>query len=222
VLEPPGPFSLGTRDAPVPLTVANGLPITMTVRVELTSTAGLRVAPIPVQRVPPLGRTQVRVSAEVLRAGQFTVEAAVRTPDGGALGKPTRLQVRSTVYGTVTIWLTAIAGGLLVLLAARRIVRRIRGDRSGRDGRARSGGPGTGAGPVRPPVTGDPPGAGSPSAATAPPVVDAPATGGPGGPRSAVRPGERPTGTSTAPARFPTGLRRGSRRGMTAPDGDLP
>jgi hypothetical protein len=131
VLQPPGPFSLGTRDAPVPLTVANGLPITMTVRVELTSTAGLRVAPIPVQRVPPLGRVQVRVSTEVLRAGQFTVEAAVRTPDGGSLGEPTRLQVRSTVYGTVTIWLTAVAGALLVLLAARRIWRRIRGDRKG-------------------------------------------------------------------------------------------
>jgi hypothetical protein len=134
VLQPPGPFSLGTRDAPVPLTVANGLPITMTVRVELTSTAGLRVAPIPVQRVPPLGRVQVRVSAEVLRSGQFTVEAAVRTPDGGDLGEPTRLQVRSTVYGTVTVWLTAVAGGLLVLLAARRIWRRIRGDRRGRGG----------------------------------------------------------------------------------------
>jgi hypothetical protein len=150
VLEPPGPFSLGTRDAPVPLTVANGLPITMTVKVELSGTAGLRVTPIPVQRVPPLGRVQVRASAEVLRAGLFTVEASVRTPDGGALGEPTRLQVRSTVYGTVTIWLTVGAGALLVLLSARRIWRRIRGDRKG-------GGSGPDGGPPAPPSDGPPP-----------------------------------------------------------------
>ena len=35
---------------------------------------------------------------------------------------------RSTAYGTITGWLTAIAGGILVLLAARRIWRRVRGE----------------------------------------------------------------------------------------------
>lgn len=129
VLEPPGPYSLGTSDAPLLLTVANGLPVTMKVQVGLSSTAGLTVAPIPDQRVPPLGRIQVRVSAHVTRAGQFSVDAVVRTPDGGALGPPSRLYVRSTAYGTITVWLTGIAGVLLVVLAARRIMRRIRGDR---------------------------------------------------------------------------------------------
>ncbi|MCW0214120.1 MAG: DUF6049 family protein [Pseudonocardia sp.] len=133
VLEPPGPYSLGTRDAPILLTVANGLPVTMTVQVELASVGGgLRVSTVPVQRVPPLGRVQVRVDAEVTRSGTFAVEAAVRTPDGGALGTPTRLQVRSTVYGIVTVWLTVVAGVALVVLAGFRIVRRIRsGDGAG-------------------------------------------------------------------------------------------
>ncbi|NMI02045.1 DUF6049 family protein, partial [Pseudonocardia acidicola] len=128
VLEPPSPYSLGTTDAPLLLTLANGLPVTMRVRVELASTAGLRVAPIPEQRVPPLGRIQVRVSAQVTRSGQFTVDATVRTRDGGPLGPPSRLQVRSTAYGTITVWLTATAGALLVVLAARRILRRARGE----------------------------------------------------------------------------------------------
>ncbi|MFR9805845.1 DUF6049 family protein [Pseudonocardia sp. RS010] len=227
VLEPPGPFSLGTRDAPVPLTVANGLPITMTVRVELAGTAGLRVAPIPVQRVPPLGRVQVRVSTEVLRAGQFTVEASVRTPDGGALGEPTRIQVRSTVYGTVTIWLTAVAGVLLVLLAARRIVRRIRGDRSGPDGGTGAGGSGPGppAGPVRSPVPARPPGVAPVDRAAAGPSdvpVRGPAEGAPPAVRPWERARERSGGTSAGPAEFPPPGRRASRRGVTAPDGDLP
>ncbi len=95
---------------------------------EILPSAGLRVAPIEPQEVPPLGRRQVRVSAEVTRSGQFSVQAAVRTPDGELLGQPSRLRVRSTAYGTITVWLTASAGILLVVLAGRRIVRRIRGE----------------------------------------------------------------------------------------------
>jgi hypothetical protein len=128
VLEPPNPYSLGTSDAPLPLTIANALPVTVRVRIEIAGTSGLRVAPIEVQQIPPLGRRQVSVNAQVTRAGQFTVEAAVRTPGGGVLGPPSRLRVRSTAYGTITGWLTAIAGGLLVVLAGRRIWRRVRGE----------------------------------------------------------------------------------------------
>lgn len=126
VLEPPSPFSLATSDSPLLLTVANGLPVTMRVRVELASTSGLRVAPIPPVDVPPLGRRQIQASAEVLRSGVFTVDAAVLTQDGGRLGPPSRLQVRSTAYGTITLWLTGTAGVLLVVLAARRVLRRVR------------------------------------------------------------------------------------------------
>ena len=128
VLEPPNPYALGSSDAPLPITVANALPVTVRVRVELASTSGLRVNAIDVQQIPPLGRRQVSVNAQVTRAGQFTVDAAVRTPSGGLLGPPSHLKVRSTAYGTITAWLTAIAGGLLVLLAGRRVWRRVRGE----------------------------------------------------------------------------------------------
>jgi Family of unknown function (DUF6049) len=126
VLEPPNPYALGSSDAPLPITVANALPITVRVQVQLKSTSGLRVNSIDVQQIPPLGRRQVSVNAQVTRAGQFTVDAVVSTPSGGVLGPPSHLKVRSTAYGTITGWLTAIAGGLLVLLAARRIWRRVR------------------------------------------------------------------------------------------------
>jgi hypothetical protein len=74
----------------------------------------------------------VQVDAQVIRSGQFVVEAMVRSPAGRALGPPSRLQVRSTAYGTITVWLTGCAGVLLVVLAARRVVRRIRGEPSRR------------------------------------------------------------------------------------------
>jgi hypothetical protein len=133
VVAPPSAYSLGTEEAPLPVTVANGLPVTMEVRLVIASTSGLRVAPIPAQRIPPLGRRQVQVNVQVVRAGQFTVEASVRTPNGGTLGPPSRLQVRSTAYGTITVWLTGSAGVLLIVLAAHRVVRRIRGEASPRD-----------------------------------------------------------------------------------------
>jgi Family of unknown function (DUF6049) len=145
VLEPPSPYSLGTSDAPLPLTVANGLPLTVQVRVQIASTPGLRVAPVAPVEIPPLGRRQVSVNAQVTRSGQFTVDASVLTPDGGVLGPASRLKVRSTVYGTITVWLTVGAGVLLVVLAVRRVVRRIRGE------------PGRSPSPVPPPETGDGP-----------------------------------------------------------------
>jgi hypothetical protein len=128
VLEPPSPYSLGTSDAPILITVANGLPVTVRVNVEILPSAGLRVAPMEPQTVPPLGRRQVRVSAELTRSGQFIVQATVRSPEGELLGPPSRLRVRSTAYGTITVWLTASAGVLLVVLAVRRVLRRVRGE----------------------------------------------------------------------------------------------
>ena len=126
VVEPPAPYALASEKAPLALTLANGLPVAMNVRVELSGTAGLRTAPIPVQRVPALGRLQLRVNTEVSRSGQFTVYATVSTPGGSQLGQPSRLLVNSSAYGTITLWLTGTAGVLLVLLAGRRIIRRIR------------------------------------------------------------------------------------------------
>jgi hypothetical protein len=143
VLTPPSPYSLGTSDAPLLLGIANGLPVTMEVRLSISSTTGLRVAPIPPQRIPPLGRRQVQVSAEVVRSGQFSVEATVHSPAGRALGPPSRLQVRSTAYGTITVWLTGSAAVLLVVLAAHRVVRRVRGESSPRDRTGPSVGPPT-------------------------------------------------------------------------------
>jgi hypothetical protein len=128
VVEPPIPFSLGTSDAPLPLTVVNGLPVPVRVRVEVSPTSGLQVAPIAEQRIPPLGRRQLSVNAKATRSGQFTVDARVLTPGGGQLGEPSRLKVVSTAYGTITVWLTATAGALLVALVARRVIRRRRGD----------------------------------------------------------------------------------------------
>jgi hypothetical protein len=211
VLAPPTPYSLGTRDAPLLLTVANGLPVTVEVRLSISSTTGLRVAPIPTQRVPPLGRRQVQVQAQVIRSGQFVVEAVVRSPAGRTLGPPSRLQVRSTAYGTITVWLTACASVLLVVLAARRVVRRIRGESSRRDRVGPAAGPSQdapqdGSADVAPESGPDPPttplerGEADPE----PPTRPVPARPGPAPPsRPAPAPPDPEPPTRPVPARRP-------------------
>jgi hypothetical protein len=101
----------------------------------------------------------------------------VRTPNGQLLGPPSRLRVRSTAYGTITVWLTASAGALLVVLAVRRVLRRVRGEPA----RTAQVGPATGPLPGSPdqavplspqhPSPG-PPGHGTPAAKTGDPFPD--------------------------------------------------
>jgi hypothetical protein len=131
VVEPPTPYALGDKEAPLPLTLSNGLPVAMRVRVLLSYTPGLQITsitPDPSHNpIPPLGRLQLRASTQLTRSGQFTVEARLAALNGAPLGPSSRLVLRSTVYGTITLWLTGTAGLLLVILAVRRIVRRLRG-----------------------------------------------------------------------------------------------
>lgn len=134
VLEPPTPYSLGDEEAPLPITLANGLPVEMRVRVVLSDTPGLRTDKISEVRIPPMGRLQLRVNAQLTRSGQFSVEARLTTLNGVPLGVPSRLLLRSTAYGTITLWLTGTAGLLLVILAVRRIARRLRGNGPRRHG----------------------------------------------------------------------------------------
>jgi hypothetical protein len=185
VLEPPSPYALGDKGAPLPITLANGLPVAMRVRVALSNTPGLRTESIPEQRIPPMGRLQLRVNTQLTRSGQFSVEARLTTLAGSPLGLPSRLQLRSTAYGTITLWLTGTAGLLLVILAVRRITRRLRGAPVGRRAEASPRPPVDPARPL-PPADGRPV---RPGPSRASPVT------------TATRPGSRsvPAGTPSAP-----------------------
>lgn len=132
-IEPPaGPYLLAASNAPLLLTLNNPLPVQIDVRITLSEVSGLRTGPIDVVGVPAASRRQVRIPTEVIRAGQFSVEAQLSTPGGtplGPRGTASRIQLRSTAYGTVTLALTGGAAVLLVLLAAFRITRRVRAAR---------------------------------------------------------------------------------------------
>jgi hypothetical protein len=120
-----GTYSLASGDAPLVLTVQNDLPFAVDVRLvlEARGKVGLTTEDIGVQTLEPLSRTTLQVPAHVQQSGGFAVTARLTTPDGGPLGDPVQMQVKSTAYGTLTLAITIGAAALLALLFLRRGVR---------------------------------------------------------------------------------------------------
>jgi len=133
ILPPGGPYLLAASNSPLLLNLDNPLPVQINVQITLSTVVGLRTGRVDVISLPAGSRRQVRVPAEVTRAGQFSVEAQLATPGGtklGPRGAASRIQLRSTAYGTVTLVLTGGAAVALVLLAGLRITRRVRAARA--------------------------------------------------------------------------------------------
>jgi hypothetical protein len=126
VLAPNLPVSLASNESRLPVTVHNGLPVAVQVRIVLRNSPGLRTDKTVDRVVPPGGNRNAEISAQVLRPGRFTVDVALTTPGGTQLGNPARIQLSSTAYGTVTLVIAGTAFGLLLLLSGRRIYRRVR------------------------------------------------------------------------------------------------
>jgi hypothetical protein len=119
-----GTYSLASGDAPLVLTVRNDLPFAVRVllRVQPRGNAALTVGDIGAQVLTPGQRTTLQVPAEVSQSGRFGVVATLTTPDGGPLGDPVELQVKSTAYGSISLITTIGAAALLGLLFLRRLV----------------------------------------------------------------------------------------------------
>jgi uncharacterized protein DUF6049 len=132
VRDPGRPITLASGDSPVPVNVRNNLPVAIVVRVRLAATSGLRPEKFTDIRIPPQNSRSPYIPSQVIRAGRFTVDASLTTPGGTKLGSTARLELTSTSYGFVTVAITAVAGGILLLLVVIRLVRRVRGAQAGK------------------------------------------------------------------------------------------
>jgi hypothetical protein len=119
-----GTYSLASSEAPLVLTVTNDLPIAVQVRLEVSARGGrgLSIEDIGVQTLAPGQRTTLQVPTEVRQSGGFAVTAQLTTPEGQPLGDRIQMQVKSTVYGSISLLITIGAAGLLGLLFLRRLV----------------------------------------------------------------------------------------------------
>ncbi|WP_410662771.1 DUF6049 family protein [Amycolatopsis sp. lyj-84] len=133
VERPKQTIALASGASPLPAYVTNGLPVGVNVRIVLKNNLGLRsTAAVPERTVPANGAINQLLPVEALRAGRFSVDVSLTTPDGTKLGTDARFELTSTEYGAITIIITVTAAGALLLLSSRRIYRRIKDSRADR------------------------------------------------------------------------------------------
>lgn len=126
IVNPGGSYTLATERSPLPLALRNDLPVPIRVRLVIDAPPGMTVTD-PGEIVLPPGFLPLKVPIEVHFTQRVAVDVALRTADGLTLGEPVRLSVHSNAYGKVLFYLTLSAGGVLVLLAGRRLWHRFRG-----------------------------------------------------------------------------------------------
>ncbi|PRW63468.1 DUF6049 family protein [Actinopolyspora mortivallis] len=119
-------ITLTSSNSKIPVTVRNDLPVNVRFRLHVDTPPGVRVDDLGVLRVPANGSRPFLPETTVERSGKFTVDVTLRTEGGTKLGQTRRMRVDSNAYGTVPVILTVTGAALLVLLSARRIVRRFR------------------------------------------------------------------------------------------------
>lgn len=148
-----GQITLTSSQGKILVTVQNDLPVNVRFKLHVDSPPGVQVDDLGVLKVPANGSRLFLPETTVERSGKFTVDVTLRTEGGAQLGQTRRLRVDSNAYGTVPLILTITAAALLVLLSARRIVRRIRSRGNGSNGSNEGSG-------TAPDGTGSSPGAG--------------------------------------------------------------
>jgi hypothetical protein len=126
---PSQPVSLASGSSPLPVTLSNGLPVAITVRIKLDNTAGLRHDRIPDTPLAANSRVSRLIPTEALRSGQFNVDVSLTTPGGTSLGAPARLEATSSEFGVVTVVITATGACALVLLSGLRFYRIVKSRR---------------------------------------------------------------------------------------------
>jgi Family of unknown function (DUF6049) len=128
-----GSYSLASSSAPLLVTVANALPVPVTVRLAITTVggvAGFRTDDGGAQVIPANSRRTIKVQAHVSRSGHFKVQAQLLMPAGGTFGAALALSIYSSALGTIGVVITVVAGTVLLLALIYRFVRRWRHHRN--------------------------------------------------------------------------------------------
>ena len=126
----PGLITLTSRRQKIPITVVNNLPDPVTIQIRLTAmnAARLTVAPqLPFTVAGNQSRHEVLIEVEATTGGRFDVAAQLWTPDANPrpFGAPVPFVLNSTAYGAVALVIAATAAGLVFLVSAIRVIRRI-------------------------------------------------------------------------------------------------
>ncbi|MGC4960772.1 DUF6049 family protein [Gordonia sp. DT218] len=128
ILDPGGRYTLASERSPLLLVVRNELSLPIRVRMNVTAPKELDVGDIGVIEIPARGTRQIQLPTRAESSEAITVTIGMSTSSGVSLGSPIRLSVHANAYGKPLFWITIAAGAALVLLTARRLWHRFRGE----------------------------------------------------------------------------------------------
>jgi hypothetical protein len=124
-----GQVTLTSHHGTVPITIVNGLPEPVRLRLEFRAGGRATItSPGGVQTIPAQTATQIEVGVTLRTAGVFPVQIQLLTRDGTRYGNPVQLLVNSTAYGALTLGITGGAFAVLIVAVIIRVVRRARRD----------------------------------------------------------------------------------------------
>ncbi|MFM9379202.1 DUF6049 family protein [Gordonia sp. VNK21] len=128
ILDPGGRYTLASERSPLLLVVRNDLALPVRVRLNVTAPEALEVGDVGVVEIPPKGTRQLQLPTHASSSERATVRISLVTSTGVTLSEPIELSVYSNAYGKALFWITIAAGIVLVLLTARRLWHRFRGE----------------------------------------------------------------------------------------------
>ncbi|MCK0439010.1 DUF6049 family protein [Gordonia alkaliphila] len=128
LLDPGGRYTLASERSPLLLIVRNDLALPIRVQMDIEAPDALNVGDVGVQEIPPLGTRQIQIPTRASTSERATVEISMLTSTGVPLSEPISLSIYSNAYGKPLFWITIAAGVALVLLTARRLWHRFRGE----------------------------------------------------------------------------------------------
>ncbi|WOC12255.1 DUF6049 family protein [Gordonia sp. MP11Mi] len=128
LLDPSGRYTLASERSPLLLVVQNELALPIKVSLDITAPSELSVGDVGVVEIPAQGTRQLQLPTHASSSQSATVRIALVTTNDVPLSSPVDLSVYANAYGKALFWITIAAAVILVLLTARRLWHRFRGE----------------------------------------------------------------------------------------------
>ncbi|MGW0038056.1 DUF6049 family protein [Gordonia sp. NPDC003376] len=128
ILDPGGRYTLASERSPLLLVVRNDLSLPIRVRITTDTSSDLEIGDLGTIEIPARGTRQIQMPTRADSSEAITVTISMDTVTGVQLGSPITLSVHSNAYGKPLFIVTIIAAVVLILLTARRLWHRFRGE----------------------------------------------------------------------------------------------
>ncbi|EGD54539.1 DUF6049 family protein [Gordonia neofelifaecis] len=128
LLDPSGRYTLASERSPLLLVVRNTLALPIRVRLDIDAPSSLEVGDVGTVEIPAAGTRQLQIPTHATSSEPATVHISLVTSSDVPLSTPVELSVYANAYGKPLFWITIGAAAILILLTARRLWHRFRGE----------------------------------------------------------------------------------------------